>query len=169
MAKKNGANGAGHEDLLERDMREKVIEEVRKGKPGTLPASAQTVQKQDRRKLSGPKQLEIPGAGHKRIPSLDDACSALLSAKAAEARAKEQRTKAAEEIQRLLRKKKLTSYLYVDGETKHRAVLEQKDRISIKLVEKPGKEKPWKKPPRLGADPRRARKPQPVMPAPGQA
>lgn len=117
-------------------------------------------------KTKAPKQLEIPGAGVKRIGDLDDACNHQLGAKDAEARAKKERKTAEGRIQLLLTKHKIASYVFVDGAVKRRFFREAKEGIKSEVVKDIATKATRTR--RVGADrpaPKKKARPD-VMPAP---
>lgn len=115
-------------------------------------------------KTKAPKQLEIPGAGVKRIGELDDACNHQLGAKEAETRAKKERKTAEGRIQQLLTKHKIGSYVFVDGAVKRRFFREAKEGIKSEVVKDLAQKATRTR--RVGADHVPKKKAQPVMPAP---
>lgn len=118
------------------------------------------------------KQLEIPGAGRKRIKELDAVCQTILEQKALQKDAKAIMEAQAEVGDRLLKKHELPKYLFVDGEREFELFPQEKKRMVVKERKRAKNVDQWRGPkrqraPRLGADQRKARKAAPPMPSPG--
>lgn len=68
--------------------------------------------------MSKLKQLEIPGAGRKRIKSLDGACADLIAARLAKREATRLEQTASMRVQLRLGEHNLESYVFVDGDNR---------------------------------------------------
>lgn len=82
------------------------------------------------------KQIEIPGAGRKRIPSLERVCETLIEARNAKKEAVLAEKEAAEAAQSLLAKHDLLSYVYVDGELEFLVCRETTEKTKVAELHK---------------------------------
>lgn len=126
---------------------------------------------QQQTKVTGPKQLEVPGTERKRIKPLDAAIAGIIEAKAIQKSEKERAEKYAASVQRLLEEHDIPVYRYIDDSGKPFTARKQsKDRIVVKEEKKgkAGKLDTWKKPgggggkKRLGADQTKKRRAPPA-------
>lgn len=78
------------------------------------------------------KQTEIPGAERERDEELDEAAELVYRLTAERLEKHEEEKEARGELITLMRSKKTTSYLLVDGEERYQVTLEESEKVKVK-------------------------------------
>ena len=84
------------------------------------------------------KQTEIPGAERERDEELDGAAERVYRLTAERLEKHEEEKEARAELIALMRSKKVTSYLYVDGEERFNVTLEETEKVKVKKMKETG-------------------------------